>query len=459
MNCSVIRSRLLKAEDPSRPEEDVQAHLGECPDCAAWQRLLVQVEANVPRLPVPLSTGRAAAVQMILNPDAPATPVRHAPPKSAARRSSKHEAPFAVEVEKEFEVRIARPSVAAALNRPPSRRHRLVVGAGVAAAGVLILLSSWWIVHRPGREAALANRARPPVDALVARLVDRDMKLAAAQQPGERVQVLAEIADDIHGETANLVNHAESDDLMHLARLYHRVIHEGVMEQARIVPAEARDDILGPISAQLSRVREDAETTEHAAPAYAGPMRLIADAAREASAQLQVKGSPATTAAPARELPGVDRVRQLQQNRELIERLVQSSLYLAGAVDPLKRADVCGALAKFFALEVGLAATSHDGPRAVELGAHFEDVLKRGVAENLTVARRQIPYGSTRDLEMRRVGREIEEAADPVEKQLRQAGDDPPEMGEALACVRGGRDEVRNVLKTINEHSGRDMGH
>jgi hypothetical protein len=459
MNCSEFRSRLLKAEDPSQPEEETRRHLVECAACAAWRSRLLQIEANVARLPIPLSTGRAAAVHRILHPDGPDL-FSAAPRKKPARTPPKpprprlEEMPFELEMDGAFEMPAYRPAPESVLDGPRTRRRRAIIGAAVAAAGLLIVASTWVITRRPSEQATIAEHARPPVDALVARLVDRDMKLASAQRPGEKVQVLADIASDIHNETANLVNDVQSKDLMRLAEFYQRVVHEGLVEQARVVPPGEREDVLGPISARLSQSWHDAETTARDFPACAGVMKVIADAARDGDKQLHVKAAGAPTPVATRAKPTAERVQQLQQNLELIERLVQSSLSLAGAADALKRAVVCGTLAKVFAHEVGLAASSRDGPRALELGGHFQEVLRRGVGENLTVARREIPVGSTRDEEMRQVGDELDAAAKPVEKALSRAAEDAtPEMDEALKAVVDGRADLQRVRDTIFSRS------
>ena len=455
MNCTTIRSRLLEMEEPRQPSAAVRTHLRECAACAAWQRRLVQIERNVARLPVPLSTGRAAAVQSILSPDSLDAAATTETVRTPTRSTLPEEQPFAIG--SELQVRYGGNGRGSVMHDPQTARRRLVVGAAVAAAGLLLLESSWLIVRKPAPEPVIAARSKAIPDPLVALLVDRDLKLASAQEAKDRVQTLADIADDIRGETSNLVNHAESEELMHLARLYDRVVREGVVAQAQTVPLAEREGVLGAIGDQLSRTWHEAETAAENSPAVADSMGVIAKAAHEAGEKIKPKGSgPAAAAASAQVTPSPERLFQLKQNHDLVERLVVTGLSLAAAVDPLKRADVCGYLAKIFASEVGRAAKNQDGARAVELGGHFQDVLKRGVAGNLTMARQQIPPSSTRYVEMRRLGNDLHEATDSTEKELRQAshsGGD--EMGEALEAVAGGRAEILRVLENLPDRAGR----
>ena len=44
MNCTIIQRRLLGAEDPAHPPDEVQTHLEGCTGCREWQTLLLQLE-------------------------------------------------------------------------------------------------------------------------------------------------------------------------------------------------------------------------------------------------------------------------------------------------------------------------------------------------------------------------------------------------------------------------------
>jgi hypothetical protein len=143
------------------------------------------------------------------------------------------------------------------------------------------------------------------------------------------------------------------------------------------------------------------------------------------------------------------RIRQLQRNRTLVRILVEGGLRLAGEDDPLKRADCCNGLAESLAGEIEEAAAAREGDRAVELGQHLHILLQYGVAGNLSLARNLSPSGSTRELELRRVGARSAEVMQPLEEHLKRAAEaDPGEMRRAFKAVYDGRAEVEKALKT-----------
>ena len=63
MNCDAARRRLLAAERPDRPPDDVRRHLAACPACRVWGRRLVLAEQQIPLLPVPASSAKDAFVR------------------------------------------------------------------------------------------------------------------------------------------------------------------------------------------------------------------------------------------------------------------------------------------------------------------------------------------------------------------------------------------------------------
>src|SRR5262245_11069076 len=66
MNCDLLRSRLLASPHPERPPADLRAHLTACASCRQWQRRLVRLERQIPRLPVPPSRTKDEVVRRIL---------------------------------------------------------------------------------------------------------------------------------------------------------------------------------------------------------------------------------------------------------------------------------------------------------------------------------------------------------------------------------------------------------
>lgn len=272
MNCTQFQRRLLGTETPDRPADEVEAHLVACPACRDWQRRLLQLEANVARIPVPPSSARSDLIRRILG--APATmPVA---PVTSPRR------PWS---------------------------WRWVAGGAVAAAvlvacGIFLGNALWQAVGEPGdrhraktvarnkgsesdQGAARKEGRKAPADTLVARLVRCDLRLARASSPRERVEALAELADSLHGETPTLARAASTAALDRLARLYGKVVREGVVPRSRAVPAGERHKVLAPIAAQLARAERAALKLARQTPASARPLRLIAAAAREGKTRLR----------------------------------------------------------------------------------------------------------------------------------------------------------------------------
>src|SRR4051794_32252883 len=65
MNCAAIQRSLLSCERPEQPPLEVCRHLVGCDACRDCQRRLVEVEQQLPLLPVPPSTGREAFVARV----------------------------------------------------------------------------------------------------------------------------------------------------------------------------------------------------------------------------------------------------------------------------------------------------------------------------------------------------------------------------------------------------------
>src|SRR5947208_5318956 len=65
MKCQQCQRRLLCVEKPASAELAVDAHLAECAVCREFQRHLLQIEANVRRLPVPPSNKKERFLERI----------------------------------------------------------------------------------------------------------------------------------------------------------------------------------------------------------------------------------------------------------------------------------------------------------------------------------------------------------------------------------------------------------
>jgi hypothetical protein len=262
MNCDRCQRRLLSAEDPVLPSLEVQAHLAGCPDCQAWQRQLLLIERSVPRIPIPRSAGKSRLlVRLFQGASEPSQPTAPAPAPTPA----------------------------------PPRRWRFLSPrlAGVAAAILLVvcgyllgsLLSRSF--HQPPATGPQAADAQP-VRALVARLIECDLRLAEADTPRKRVEALTDAAEALDAETRALSAAADPDDLKELAQLYDQVVRDGVVPRARDLPRGQRRQVLDPIVAQLARTEQEAnQLAGRATPAAAASLRLLAAAAGHGDRQLR----------------------------------------------------------------------------------------------------------------------------------------------------------------------------
>ena len=295
MNCQHCQRRLMSIEKPAYAEPLVAAHLTECASCREFQRLLLRVEANVRRVPVPpsrkkarfLERVRGQHVQALPGPLAAATPTPAGPP--------------------------AAPPVPAARMRP-----RAWV-ALVAAAVVLVVFGLWLgnqvalFIMRPDGSSQHQAKADDPAPKgrpdpfkqpetkktpddvkappLVSRLLECDLKLAEAETPRQRVLALAELADVLQQETRDLSRSKKlpKEDFDKLAKLYKQVVHDGIVPRARELPMDDRRDLLQAVAQQLTKTHASAEQLAKTAPQApaAEALRVIALAAHDGDAQLR----------------------------------------------------------------------------------------------------------------------------------------------------------------------------
>jgi hypothetical protein len=245
MNCEVLQRRLLKTERPTRLPAHVQAHLAECPACREWHRQLVQLEEYVGHLPVPDSEAKADLVRL-LSP-------RAAVSGTAAARSWSWRLP-----------------------------------AGLAAAVLLLAVGSWllYFLHPAPQPPSTTPVAKRP---LLDNLFERDLRLANAATQRERVEVLADLADDLQSETRELALDADDvADLKTLADLYEQVVREGILARAQALPIAERREVLGPIADRLFKAGKAAEVlAQNVTSDSARPLKAIALAAGDGHRELR----------------------------------------------------------------------------------------------------------------------------------------------------------------------------
>jgi hypothetical protein len=251
MNCQDCQRYLLSCERFDSRPPDVAGHLAECLACGQWQKRLLQIESHVPSLPLPLSSGKEAFLQSFLE---------------------------------------GGPLLPPALARIWSRRQRITLATGLAAAILLVACAVMLIQglsRRDPQRPLLAKGPRITDKTLAGKLLELNLRLAEDDSPRRRVETLAKVADNLQGESRALAKVAGPKDLDALARLYTMVVRDGIVARARNIPADQLREALDPIAEQLSRTRREAEDLARKAPDAAEPLRVIAAAARSSDLDLR----------------------------------------------------------------------------------------------------------------------------------------------------------------------------
>lgn len=384
MKCHMFQRRLLGADSPDSPADDIQAHLDACASCREWQGWLIQMEKNVALLPVPRSNARADFVQrFLLN-----SPTDDA---HASRTRDANGTPVSyplLSTHKDQGLQLL------GFTQQSARVWRYAA-IGMAASLLLFLLG-WWSLEPPQtspRSPAVVQPSLPP-DPLVASLMTRNLVLAKAKTAEERAEALAYMASDLRGVAGTLSPTSDMNELRKdLKQLHDR------------------------ITVSLSRMVKTPE-------------------------------APGPGDRPASRLADKVRVQMLQRNKQVIQSLVDGGLKLAGEADPLKRADSCKDMVIILAGEIRQAAFGSDAARAVEMGQHLQNLLREGVADNLSTVRRNAPVGSVFEPELRRVGDWVAEVTQPLEEQLSLSTNlDDSHRQRAFQAVRVGRAEVEKALR------------
>jgi hypothetical protein len=165
-------------------------------------------------------------------------------------------------------------------------RWRAVAAGSLAASLLFVAL----VVMLWGPDRSLppaAAKRKPAADPFLTKLMERDLRLATARTPRDRLEILADMADDLQGQTRVAARSAEAEDLGRLAALYERVLREGLLAGARKLPPNQRN-LLDAIAVRLTRFGVEAERLAAeltAAPSEA--LRQIAAASRETDEQLR----------------------------------------------------------------------------------------------------------------------------------------------------------------------------
>jgi hypothetical protein len=257
MSCEVTRRQLLSLERPDRPPAALQPHLADCPSCRDWLRNLAEVEALIPQLPVPPSD--SAKARLIKK-------IREAPLVPKSLRVVAPELPFT----------------------PPKERGLRKTAVAVALAAAVVLLAiglSLWPRHPAAPEVV---DKRTPIDTVKWMRELRAQRVAKAQTPRDKVQVLAEFADVLLRDARDPDALPTLERLEQVAKVYEETVQDELLKQAQAVEPDARRTLLPRLATELGRTESEFQRLAAAAPeAAANHLRRIAAAAREGDRKLR----------------------------------------------------------------------------------------------------------------------------------------------------------------------------
>jgi hypothetical protein len=267
MRCEVVQRRLMSIEDATKVPPDLRVHLAACAQCRDWQGQLVQFERHIPLLPVPKSRGKSRLLRKLMHD--PVAGLQSAAVAAAGQGQG------------------GRPLYAPWPSQQRPRKRGKVRFVAALVAAVAVILFGWWLLG-PSRSTRPEGPAgKPTTDPLLASLVHYDLRLNAASTPGERLDILADVAQALHDESRTLAGEAAQDELSQLAGLYERVVRNGLTKCASTLSPAQRVRSLKPIIDQLEKAAQASERLSKRTPAEcARPVQKMAAIAWEGRRQL-----------------------------------------------------------------------------------------------------------------------------------------------------------------------------
>ncbi|MBL8800168.1 MAG: hypothetical protein JNM56_40170 [Planctomycetia bacterium] len=348
MRCKEAYICLLAAQHPRRPPAELREHLERCAACRKRQHRLLELEAEIRALPQPEETLDARLRFQEQLDQLPPLAVVPAPAPEA---------------------------------RP--RRRSLWPFVGLTACAMLVFGLAWVLSRPSGLPGTFAIATRPrtpggPAEATVARILEKDLQLAAAADSRQQLTALNDIAAELSVEVRRLSREGPVEDVLLVGGLYERVVCQGLVRRAQTLPAAEREGLVAELVKQLDRSAQEADGAVAAAlPGAADGLRNLAIAARQAGGSLTGSAAPPEPRTPAWQ-PA-----QSGTLRDLLGTLVLQALLLAEENDPLRRADHCNAVAEQLVQGILLASSGGDSARAEHLGGLLGHVMERGIAPNL----------------------------------------------------------------------------
>ena len=190
-------------------------------------------------------------------------------------------------------LRHIRPSCRSRRRRSAALR-KAAVAVALAAAVVMFAIGLSLVSRHPAEPESIAA-VRKPVDPVTWMKELRDSRLAKAQTPREKVEVLAEFADELLREARQPDALPTAERLEVIASVYEETVREKLPEQARAIAPDVRRKPLPRLAGELGRTESEFSRLAAAAPESAVYLQRIAAVAREGDRELRRLANDAST--------------------------------------------------------------------------------------------------------------------------------------------------------------------
>jgi hypothetical protein len=223
MKCPVVKRYLLRLSNPDRPCQSVRDHLSRCPTCRTAQEGLLQLENEVRLLPIPESENKLVFVRQFRGGKVGTVP-----------GSESRWLPWQVR----------------------DRARRKLALAASLAAGILLFVTVWALVHRSGNVDV--SSAENPV-AVHRQKLQRELKsaLADAHSTSERVAVYRSKLKSL--DLIKVAKDSSEDELTETVGFYRDEFMNGLLQEAGDVPVDDRKVVLTSLAEQLDATAEAAK--------------------------------------------------------------------------------------------------------------------------------------------------------------------------------------------------------
>jgi len=173
---------------------------------------------------------------------------------------------------------------------PPRPRERFWLRFGIGlttAASLLIALT--WLGVRWQRSTPEPQLVLQPTDEWLQGLMQRHVALCGKSANAvDRLNQLNQLATDLRQQTEQLAQIASDDDMKTLARLYGKVVDQGVLQQAALVRKQPQA-ILEPIRRELEQAAlATGQLAQRVKPGSAEPLRQMAEVSRKGDQRLRL---------------------------------------------------------------------------------------------------------------------------------------------------------------------------